>query len=201
MISPRALCRRYPASKPSLLPVLRRSLAVLVAAAALVTAAAVSSPALAEGAPPQLSEQERDREAESIARTVMSPFCPGRTLSSCPNAGPWREDIRKWVGEGVSAEEIRRRLYERVPETNLTGTPPNRLGWFLPIGAALLAVGGLVVAMRVLVKPQPPPPPGKAIEPAPVNANSNADGAEGGSKKKEDYDARLEEELEDIDQP
>jgi cytochrome c-type biogenesis protein CcmH/NrfF len=182
-----------------LLPALRRSLAVLVAAAALVTAAAVSSPLLAQQARPQLSEQERDREAESIARSVMSPFCPGRTVSSCPNAGPWRDDIRKWVGEGVPAEEIRRRLYERVPETNLTGTPPNRLGWFLPVGAALLAVGGLVVAMRVLVKPAPPPPPSKGGEPtAPVDANSNAQGA---SKKKEDYDARLEEELEDIDQP
>lgn len=198
MISPRALCHGYPASKPRLLPALRRSLAILVAAAALVTAAAISSPAVAEQTPPQLSEQERDREAESIARTVMSPFCPGRTLSSCPNAGPWREDIRKWVGEGVSAEEIRRRLYERVPETNLTGIPPNRLGWFLPIGAALLAVGGLVVAMRFLVKPSP------AIEPsaAPVDANPNANGAEGAStKKKEDYDARLEEELETLDQP
>jgi cytochrome c-type biogenesis protein CcmH/NrfF len=179
-----------------LLPALRRSLAVLVAAAALVTAAAVSRPVFAQQAPPQLSEQERDREAESIARTVMSPFCPGRTLSSCPNAGPWREDIRKWVGEGVSAEEIRRRLYERVPETNLTGIPPNRLGWFLPIGAALVAVGGLVVAMRVLVKPSP-----KAVEPTAAPVDSNANGAEGASKKKEDYDARLEEELEDIDQP
>jgi hypothetical protein len=143
---------------------------------------------------PQLSEQERDREAEAIARTVMSPFCPGRTVSSCPNAGPWRDDIRKWVGEGVPAAEIRRRLYERVPESDLTGIPPNRLGWFLPIGAALLAVGALVIALRFLVKPSKP------SESTTAHANS-ADGADKPSKSKEDYDARLDEELETIEQP
>lgn len=138
-----------------------------------------------------MSEQERDREAESIARTVMSPFCPGRTVSSCPNAGPWRDDIRKWVGEGVPAAEIRKRLYERVPETNLTGIPPNRLGWFLPIGAALLAVGALVVALRFLVKPS------KAAD---TTTTTGADGAKP-AKSKEDYDARLDEELETLEQP
>src|SRR5262245_32790615 len=141
----RAFHHCHPASKPRLFPALRRSLAVIVAAAALVTVAAAGSPALAdEAVPAQLSEQERDREAEAIARTVMSPFCPGRTVSSCPNAGPWRDDIRKWVGEGVPAEEIRRRLHERVPEHNLMGVPPNRLGWLLPVGSALIAVAVLV---------------------------------------------------------
>lgn len=142
-----------------------------------------------------MTEQERDREAESIARTVMSPFCPGRTLSSCPNAGPWREDIRKWVGEGVPAAEIRKRLYERVPETNLTGIPPNRLGWFLPIGAALLAVGALVIALRFMVRPS------KAGENTTASSNSNADGADKPAKTKTDYDARLDEELETLEQP
>ncbi len=171
---------------------------MLVAAFALAGAAATISPAFAqdEEAPTRshqtMSEQERDREAEAIARTVMSPFCPGRTVSSCPNAGPWREDIRKWVGEGVPAAEIRRRLYERVPEANLTGIPPNRLGWFLPIGAALLAVGALVIALRFLVKPSKPAES--------TTVNSNADG-EKPSKTKEDYDARLDEELETLEQP
>jgi cytochrome c-type biogenesis protein CcmH/NrfF len=175
------------------LPALRRALAVTLTATALLSAAAASSPAFADEAVPQLSDQERDREAEAIARTVMSPFCPGRTVSSCPNAGPWRDDIRKWVGEGVPAEEIRRRLYERAPETNLTGTPPNRLGWFLPVGGALLAVGALVLTLRRLVRPSKPS--------TNTTANSSTDSAEQTSKNKADYDARLDEELESLEQP
>lgn len=202
MIPCRAPYASHPATKPRLFPALRRSLAVLVAASALLGSGALLSPALADEAPAEpvarshqsMSEQERDREAEAIARTVMSPFCPGRTVSSCPNAGPWRDDIRKWVGEGVPAAEIRKRLYERVPETNLTGIPPNRLGWFLPIGAALLAVGALVIALRFLIKPS------KAAA-APTTASTSADGADKPAKTKEDYDARLDEELETLEQP
>src|SRR5215510_2608112 len=143
MTSRRDHPRACPAFKPRSCPGLRRTLLllhfVLLSSAAGV---ALSSPVHAQGAAaasaPQLSEEERDREAESIARSIMSPFCPGRTVSSCPNAGPWREDIRHWVGQGVSAEEIRRRLHERVPEHNLMGVPPNRLGWLLPVGSALI---------------------------------------------------------------
>lgn len=197
----RALPDCHSAQKPRLFPALRRSLAVIVAASALLVTGVVVSPASADEAADvaatrshqPMSEQERDREAESIARTVMSPFCPGRTVSSCPNAGPWRDDIRKWVGEGVPAAEIRRRLYERVPETNLTGIPPNRLGWFLPIGAALLAIGALVVALRFLLKPS------RAAEN--TTAKPSADGTDKPSKTKEDYDARLDEELETLEQP
>src|SRR4051812_5738374 len=39
-----------------------------------------------------LSDEENEREAEAIARSIMSPFCPGRTVSACPVAGPWRAD-------------------------------------------------------------------------------------------------------------
>src|SRR5262245_42804129 len=134
-----------PATKPRALRTFRKALLVAhFAWLGSLSVGALSLPAYADQARPQLTEEERDREAESIARSVMSPFCPGRTVSSCPNAGPWREDIRKWVGEGVDAEEIRRRLHERVPEHNLMGVPPNRLGWLLPVGSALIAVAVLV---------------------------------------------------------
>lgn len=84
----------------------------------------------------------------------MSPFCPGRTVSACPNAGPWRDDIRRWVGEGVDSNEIKRRLAERVPDHNLGGAPKNRLGWILPVGLALAAVGLLVFLLRYLTGPR-----------------------------------------------
>src|SRR5690349_8384658 len=56
--------------------------------------AAPTSPA-ASPAVAGKSEEELEREAESIARSVMSPFCEGRTISACPVAGPLRDDIRK----------------------------------------------------------------------------------------------------------
>ena len=147
--------------------------------------------------PVQLSE-ELEREAESIARSVMSPFCPGRTVSSCPVAGPWRDDIRRWVGEGVSPEDIRQRLAERVPQHNLMGVPPNRLGWVLPVGLGLLAAASLFFLLKRLIKPAPPPPPpGKT--PSEEASTANGEAAPAAKGKPEDYDARLEEELETLE--
>lgn len=175
-----------------------------------------------------MSDAERDRQAEAIARTIMSPFCPGRTVSACPNAGPWREDIRRWVGEGVAADEIKRRLAERVPEHNLAGVPKNRLGWVLPTGLALGAVGILVFLLRYLVGPGAGAAAGgeapatgarsgakatnakgakasdDASRPAPGTANATGAGGDGppdatNGTGKVDWDARLDRELETLE--
>jgi len=147
-----------------------------------------------EGKPPSMdlvkTTVEQEREAEAIARSVMSPFCPGRTVSACPVAGPWREDIRRWVTEGVEPDEIRKRLHDRVPEHNLMGVPPNRLGWLLPVGAGVLMIGGLVLILRRLVRSQPEKPStnGGTEPTAPAGQATNAD-----------YEARLDEELETLE--
>jgi cytochrome c-type biogenesis protein CcmH/NrfF len=196
MTSRRQHSRAPSASKPrTIARELRKALALLCwAGLGLLAMSAIASHALAqEGKPaaaaqPQLSDEEYEREAESIARSVMSPFCEGRTVSACPVAGPWREDIRKWVKEGVSAEDIRARLAERVPKHNLMGVPPNRLGWLLPVGAGVIAIGGLVLILRRLIRPAPAQPtPAAGAEPT-VAQRTN-----------EDYDARLEEELETLE--
>lgn len=184
---------------------LRRRLALLLLSGfALVAAGTLAQRALAQEAEPLpgsspvkvpgMTDEERNREAESIARTIMSPFCEGRTISSCPVAGPWREDIRKWVGEGVDADEIRRRLAARVPDRDLNGAPPNRLGAALPIGSALIAVGALVFILKRLVRPSQPA------------QSTSANGAEPAAPKPEpappggeDYDARLADELETLE--
>lgn len=165
-----------------------------------------------------MSDAERDRQAEAISRSIMSPFCPGRTVSACPNAGPWREDIRRWVAEGVDANEIKRRLTERAPEHNLSGVPKNRLGWMLPVGAGLTALGFLVFLLRYLIGPRNAP---AGANDRPVSDPSTGDNvasraatsrASAGSKAvaseatskpnqpaSEDWDARLDEELETLE--
>jgi cytochrome c-type biogenesis protein CcmH/NrfF len=177
--------------------------------AVLMSLGAFSQPALVRADEPPaatataaLPPDEVERQAEAIARSIMSPFCPGRTVSACPVAGPWRDDIRKWVGEGVDPLEIKRRLSERVPEHNLAGVPKNRLGWVLPVGLGVLALGVLIFLLRYLVGPRgaertskdlPPtgdaPPPGQAKPGSAVASRANGD----------DYEARLEQELETLE--
>jgi cytochrome c-type biogenesis protein CcmH/NrfF len=185
------------------------SLAVLLSFGAPSFAALGLGPALAWGDEPQaaaapavsLPPDEIEREAESIARSIMSPFCPGRTVSACPVAGPWREDIRKWVAEGLDPTEIKRRLAERVPEHNLMGVPKNRLGWVLPVGLGVVALGLLIFLLRRLVGPRAKggtPAAAKPAEPAlrsPGSANSELASKANG----EDYDARLEQELDTLE--
>jgi cytochrome c-type biogenesis protein CcmH/NrfF len=173
------------------------------------TAAAAPPAAASAGA---MSDAERDRQAEAISRSIMSPFCPGRTVSACPNAGPWRDEIRKWVGEGVDAIEIKRRLAERVPEHNLSGVPKNRLGWMLPVGAGIAALGFLVFLLRYLIGPRNAPegtdkladgnvaPRAAAGSKAVVSgATSKTSQPAPGTQASEDWDARLDDELETLE--
>jgi len=90
------------------------------------------------------------RQVQAIVRNTASPFCPGKTLNSCPSpkAGEWRRDIRAWVGEGVAEPEIRDRLQARVPGFDLS-IPPVKSGWVIPlIAVALSTLWFVVMAWR-----------------------------------------------------
>lgn len=89
------------------------------------------------------------RQVQSIVRNTASPFCPGKTLDSCPSpkAGEWRRDIREWVGEGVAEPEIRDRLQARVPGFDLS-IPPVKSGWVIPVVALTLSTLWFVVMAR-----------------------------------------------------
>lgn len=80
------------------------------------------------------------RQVQTIVRNTLSPFCPGKTLDSCPSprAGEWRRDIHTWVADGVPEPEIRSRLQSRVPDFDL-GIPPVKSGWVIPASAVLLS--------------------------------------------------------------
>jgi len=195
------------------------ALVALCAPALVASPAHADEPAAAAPAKSTLPPEELERQAEAIARSIMSPFCPGRTVSACPVAGPWRDDIRHWVAEGVDAIEIKRRLAERVPEHNLGGVPKNRLGWVLPVGLGVAAVGLLVFLLRRLVGPRAKAAGGTATgeakagaleagelegsgKPATLSEAAGASKANSAASKAngEDYDARLKEELETFEQ-
>lgn len=133
---------------------LSSALVVSSVSSVIVLASGVASAAQTESA------EEQVRRAAEISKTTMSPFCPGRTVDACPspNATAWREDIRKWVAEGVSTEEIRHRLKARADQ-DLSGAPSTALDAVLPVLATVLSLVLLGLLLRLLVK-------------SPANANS-----------------------------
>ena len=98
---------------------------------------------------PAEAPADEGRQVQSIVRNTLSPFCPGKTLNSCPSpkAGEWRRDIREWVAEGVPEPEIRGRLQARVPGFDLS-IPPVKSGWVIPAIAVALSTLWFVVMAR-----------------------------------------------------
>lgn len=164
----------------------------------LIGALALTVPtheAVAAQATRELTENasEQARRAAEIYKTTMSPFCPGRTVDACPSpyAGEWREDIRRWVAEGVPTDEIRRRLKARTDQ-DLTGAPSTAMDGVLPFAVTALALILLALLLRVLIKPKP----SKDATPAKPGANkTDATAAEADV----DLDARLKNELDALD--
>lgn len=118
-------------------------------AAALLALALL--PAASGAANQALADVERARDAHAFARSVMSPFCPGRTLTDCPSpdAAELREEIRLQLASGVSEDEIRAELELRYGDA-VVAEP--RSAWAFVIPLAVLGAGLLVLiaALRKL---------------------------------------------------
>jgi len=99
--------------------------------------------------PVEDASTDEGRQVQSIVRNTLSPFCPGKTLDSCPSpkAGEWRRDIRDWVEAGVPGPEIHDRLQARVPTFDLS-IPPVKSGWVIPVIAVVLSTLWFVVMAR-----------------------------------------------------
>ena len=104
-----------------------------------------------------VEDTAESHQVQAIVRTTNSPFCPGKTLDSCPSprASEWRQDINEWVAEGVPDEQIRARLQERTPDFDLA-IAPVRSGWVIPVVAVLLSTFWLLIVARALRGPTPP---------------------------------------------
>lgn len=108
-----------------------------------------AAPAHAQAPSEELGLSQRSR---AIERSTMSPFCPGKTLYDCPSprAAEWRADIRGWLAEGATAEQIRRRLQAREPEFDLDGARPSGvvMGGLLALVTLIMLAVGVVVWRR-----------------------------------------------------
>ena len=112
----------------------------------LALLAALCAPAALAGASEEVSQR-----AHSMAREVMSPFCPGRTLADCPSpdAAALRGQIRTMLEDGVSEEQVRTQLREQYGDV-VVGVPRSAVGWVLPGVLLALGVGVLIYALRRL---------------------------------------------------
>jgi cytochrome c-type biogenesis protein CcmH/NrfF len=106
-------------------------------------------------------ESVRARQAHELARDLMSPFCPGRTLAECssPDAGAIREEIRAELRAGEQPAEIRAKIEARFGD-HVVGVPRERFGWALPILVLAAGAGALTFALRrLLQRPRATPTP------------------------------------------
>ena len=155
--------------------------------AALLIAALAASVAAAEGAAPAPAgapvADATSTWAYDLAGELMSPFCPGRTLASCPS--PQAAELIQWIATqeaaGVSREEVIAILVERHGE-EILGAPPARgitlwayvfpvLG-FVAFGAVAVLVLRRIVAPGVRPPAAAPPPAAIAL---PAGAGPAAD--------------------------
>lgn len=91
--------------------------------------------------------------AERVAGDVMSPFCPGLTLSACPSqeASELRARIETWARKGLGEGQIMRRLEEEYgPEVRAAPRAQGSglLAWALPAAFLLGGAGVLVMTVR-----------------------------------------------------
>jgi len=122
------------------------TLAALLVAPALHGVSAAVAQTAAQDSPGQKDVEPGGDRAKTLSNQLSSPFCPGKTLDGCtsPAAAEWRKDIRDWVDDGVSSQEIKRRLSERAGGQDLIAAPSSGFsnGWLIfSIAASLLILG------------------------------------------------------------
>lgn len=96
----------------------------LLISSGLALALAISA---ADPLEPSLTPDQM-REASAIFTETWSPFCPGRTLASCTSgkATAWRKEIRDWLSQGLTRQQIEARLQARVPGFELDTIPDSQ---------------------------------------------------------------------------
>jgi cytochrome c-type biogenesis protein CcmH/NrfF len=130
--------------------------------------------ALALAAPAALAEEtEPEGWAYAYFNEVMSPFCPGRTLSACTSGQA--ETLRMWIlvqaAAGRSRDEVHAELIEKYGDVVLSAPRPEGFGvtaYALP--ALFFLGGGLIVALYLkrqtrTASDAPPAVPAPPIDP------------------------------------
>lgn len=108
--------------------------------------------------------------AYELSAEMMSPFCPGRTLSECPS--PQADTLRMWLivqeAAGRDQAEVEAELYERYGDVILAAPRAEGFGiaaYVIPVAAFL--AGGVLLALFLRRQTHAPAP---AVAAGPVDA-------------------------------
>ncbi|MBI5822661.1 MAG: cytochrome c-type biogenesis protein CcmH [Chloroflexi bacterium] len=155
---------------------------VLAFALALLLAGLFAGSAFAQDNTPT------DDEVNVIAKQLYCPVCENTPLDVCPTEAcrQWRELIRSQLAEGMTEDQIKQYFVDNYGARVLAEPPRTGLNWLvylLPPAIILLGAFFLFRSFREWTKPK--------VEATGVGGERG----ETSSLKKDDYVARLEEEL------
>ena len=90
---------------------------------------------------------------QELSNELMSPYCPGRTIASCPsvNARKLEDDILAQAKEGKTREEIEQQLVDRFG-TEIVGYRPPPAVLYGSIIVGVVALVMLALAARRWVR-------------------------------------------------
>jgi len=97
---------------------------------------------------------EVEADARQLFSRIMSPYCPGLTLTTCPSEGAviLKDSIRAELASGRSSEQVMRGLEIRFG-AGIHASPPARgfglLAWITPF--LLMLAAGVVLTWRLLL--------------------------------------------------
>lgn len=135
--------------RPTLASVLLLLLAVSVAGACMMGATSEA--------------QAEESWGYDLGHELMSPYCPGRTLATCPS--PQAAELVQWIvtqeAAGVSQEQVLEMLVDRFGE-DILGAPPAEgftlWAYILPVAVFVIGGGLAFVVLRRVVKGGPRQP-------------------------------------------
>lgn len=113
----------------------RKIIATFVIATVLISVAVGVSLSAGRGPDPQAVPTAR-----GVADRIMSPFCPGLTLTECPTvqSAELRNEIAAKTEQGWTNQQIDQWLVDDYGR-GVLGRPPNPLAWAIPVGFLILA--------------------------------------------------------------
>lgn len=130
-----------------------------------------------------------DDEVNAIAKQLYCPVCENTPLDVCPTEAcrQWRELIRLQLSQGMTEAEIKQYFVDNYGGRVLAEPPRTGLNWLVYIIPPVMIVAGAFVLFRSFREWTKP----RAVE----TGAGGDDEAEDPSLEKDDYVARLEEEL------
>jgi len=128
--------------------------------AGLAGLAGLAAALLLAWAPAVAAEPEPESWGYDLSHDLMSPFCPGRTLATCPS--PQAAELVQWIvmqeAAGASQEQVVDMLIERYGE-EILGAPPAEgitlWAYVFPVAGFLVGGGLAFIVLRRIVASGP----------------------------------------------